>query len=125
MCALRTPCRCRQQRLTAVRLTRAESNMTDYRLYDMLADAFAAEGVDTHFTLLGDGNMHWATVLAERHGVRTIHARHEHCACEMANAYAHVTGRVGVSYVMQRPGVTPIMTAHTTATKCHPSRLVY
>jgi thiamine pyrophosphate-dependent acetolactate synthase large subunit-like protein len=62
--------------------------MIEQRLYDVLAAAFAAEGVDTHFTLLGDGNMHWATVLAERHGVRTIHARHEHCACEMASAYA-------------------------------------
>src|SRR5689334_15447811 len=44
--------------------------MIEQRLYDVLAAAFAAEGVDTHFTLLGDGNMHWATVLAERHGVR-------------------------------------------------------
>jgi thiamine pyrophosphate-dependent acetolactate synthase large subunit-like protein len=61
--------------------------------------------------------MHWATVLAERHGVRTIHARHEHCACEMASAYAHVTGRVGVASVTHGPGVTQIMTALTTAAR--------
>ena len=91
--------------------------MIEQRLYDVLAAAFAAEGVDTHFTLLGDGNMHWATVLAERHGVRTIHARHEHCACEMASAYAHVTGRVGVASVTHGPGVTQIMTALTTAAR--------
>jgi thiamine pyrophosphate-dependent acetolactate synthase large subunit-like protein len=91
--------------------------MTERRLYEMLADAFAAEGVDTHFTLLGDGNMHWATVLAEQHGVRTIHARHEHCACEMASAYAQVTGRVGVASVTHGPGVTQIMTALTTAAR--------
>ena len=91
--------------------------MVEQRLYDVLAAAFAAEGVDTHFTLLGDGNMHWATVLAERHGVRTIHARHEHCACEMASAYAHVTGRVGVASVTHGPGVTQIMTALTTAAR--------
>ena len=83
----------------------------------MLAAAFAAEGVDTHFTLLGDGNMHWGIVLAERHGVRTIHARHEHCACEMASAYAQVTGRVGVASVTHGPGVTQIMTALTTAAR--------
>jgi len=91
--------------------------MIEQRVFDVLAAAFAAEGVDTHFTLLGDGNMHWATVLAERHGVRTIHARHEHCACEMASAYAHVTGRVGVASVTHGPGVTQIMTALTTAAR--------
>src|SRR5712691_10909275 len=91
--------------------------MIEQRLYDVLAAAFAAEGVDTHFTLLGDGNMHWAIALAEHHGVRTIHARHEHCACEMASAYAHVTGRVGVASVTHGPGVTQIMTALTTAAR--------
>src|SRR5215470_10231194 len=91
--------------------------MIEQRLYEVLAAAFAAEGVDTHFTLMGDGNMHWATVLAERHGVRTIHARHEHCACEMASAYAQITGRVGVASVTHGPGVTQIMTALTTAAR--------
>src|SRR5258708_6116946 len=85
--------------------------------YEALAEAFVAEGVDTHFTLLGDGNMHWGVVLAERFSVRTIHARHEHCACEMASAYAHVTGRVGVASVTHGPGVTQIMTALTTAAR--------
>jgi thiamine pyrophosphate-dependent acetolactate synthase large subunit-like protein len=99
--------------------------MTEQRLYDVLAAAFAAEGVDTHFTLLGDGNMHWATVLAERHGVRTVHARHEHCACEMANAYASVTGRVGVASVTHGPGVTQIMTALTTAARGDIPLIVY
>ncbi|HEY2529045.1 MAG TPA: thiamine pyrophosphate-binding protein [Xanthobacteraceae bacterium] len=91
--------------------------MAEQRLYELLAAAFAAEGVDTHFALLGDGNMHWATALAERYGVRTIHARHEHCACEMAAAYAHVSGRVGIASVTRGPGVTQIMTALTTAVR--------
>jgi acetolactate synthase I/II/III large subunit len=91
--------------------------MSEQYLYEVLAAAFAAEGIDTHFTLMGDGNMHWATVLAERYGVRTIHARHEHCACEMASAYAHVTGRVGLASVTHGPGVTQIMTALTTAAR--------
>src|SRR5882757_1206579 len=99
--------------------------MTEQRLYDVLAAAFAAEGVDTHFTLLGDGNMHWATALAEQRGVRTIHARHEHCACEMASAYAHVTGRVGVASVTHGPGVTQIMTALTTAARGDIPLVVY
>lgn len=91
--------------------------MSEQYLYEVLAAAFAAEGIDTHFTLMGDGNMHWATVLAERYGVRTIHARHEHCACEMASAYAHVTGRVGLASVTHGPGMTQIMTALTTAAR--------
>ena len=89
----------------------------EQRLYDVLAAAFAAEGVDTHFTLLGDGNMHWAIVLAERHGVRTIHARHEHCACRNGERIRNVTGRVGVASVTHGPGITQIMTALTTAAR--------
>ena len=119
MCALRTSGHLDWMIGGAVsQLDRAESSaMTDYRLYDMLGDAFAAEGVDTHFTLLGDGNMHWGIALAERHHVRTIHARHEHCACEMASAFAQVTGRVGVASVTHGPGVTQTMTALTTAAR--------
>ena len=77
--------------------------MTNRQLHDVLADAFVAEGVDTHFTLLGDANMHWATIMAEQHNVTTVHARHEHCACAMASAYAYVTGRVGVASVTHGP----------------------
>jgi acetolactate synthase-1/2/3 large subunit len=105
-------------RLPTINLIRVESKeMADRHLYEVLADAFATEGVDTHFTLLGDGNMHWGIALAERHGVRTIHARHEHCACEMASAYAHVTRRVGVASVTHGPGLTQTMTALTTAAR--------
>jgi hypothetical protein len=32
-------------------------------LYEALAEAFLAEGVDTQFVLLGDGNMHWSEAL--------------------------------------------------------------
>jgi len=32
-------------------------------IYAALAQAFAAEGVDTHFTLMGDGNMHWVAAM--------------------------------------------------------------
>lgn len=91
--------------------------MANQRLHDVLAAAFVAEGVDTHFALLGDANMHWATVMAEQHRVRTIHARHEHCACAMASSYAQATGRVGVASVTHGPGFTQIMTALATAAR--------
>jgi hypothetical protein len=32
--------------------------MQNIPIYEALAQAFAAEGVETHFSLMGDGNMH-------------------------------------------------------------------
>ena len=43
------------------------------KLYEALADAFLAEGVDTQFVLMGDGNMHWSTAFAKLPGVHTVH----------------------------------------------------
>ena len=42
------------------------------KLYEALAEAFLAEGVDTQFVLMGDGNMHWSTTLAKLPGVDAI-----------------------------------------------------
>ena len=47
------------------------------KLYEALAEAFLAEGVDTQFVLMGDGNMHWCTAFAKLPGVHTVHVRHE------------------------------------------------
>jgi thiamine pyrophosphate-dependent acetolactate synthase large subunit-like protein len=57
------------------------------KLYDALADAFLAEGVDTQFVLLGDGNMHWSIAFAKLPGVHTVHVRHEHATVAAATAY--------------------------------------
>jgi thiamine pyrophosphate-dependent acetolactate synthase large subunit-like protein len=86
-------------------------------LYQALANAFVAEGVDLHFTLMGDGNMHWASDMAGRCGVRTIHARHEHSACAMATAYAKATGKVGIVSVTMGPGFAQTTAALTTAAR--------
>jgi acetolactate synthase I/II/III large subunit len=80
-------------------------------LYHALAEAFAAEGVDTQFALMGDGNMHWSTALAELPGVATIHVRHEHCAVAAATAYHLATGKIAAASVTCGPGLTQIMTA--------------
>jgi len=91
--------------------------MSNLPIYEMLARAFAGEGVDTLFSLMGDGNMHWATAMSKIDGMRVFHARHEHCACAMAMGYFSATGKVGVATVTCGPGVTQIMTALTTATR--------
>jgi acetolactate synthase I/II/III large subunit len=85
------------------------------KVYEVLADAFAREGVDVLFTLMGDGNMHWVAALSAHAGVRTYYVRHEHCAGAMAAAYARATGKVGVASVTCGPGVTQLSTALATA----------
>lgn len=91
--------------------------MPDTTIYEALAEIFVAEGVETFFTLMGDGNMHWATTMKNMDGVRMIHVRHEHCACAMAMGYHSATGKVGVASVTCGPGFTQIMTALTTAVR--------
>ena len=91
--------------------------MSDNQVSDILAQAFAAEGVDTLFTLMGDANMYWSASMVDNQKVRLIHARHEHCCVAMADAYARATGKVGVGSVTCGPGYTQIMTALTMAAR--------
>lgn len=79
-------------------------------VFDVLAQAVAQEGTDTCFALLGDGNMNFATRLAEA-GVRHVYVRHEHCAVAAAMAFARKTGQVGLATVTCGPGLTQLMTA--------------
>jgi hypothetical protein len=81
------------------------------KLYEALAEAFLAEGVDTQFVLLGDGNMHWSNTFAKLAGVHTVHVRHEHSTVAAATAYNVATGKVAVASVTCGPGVTQVMTA--------------
>jgi thiamine pyrophosphate-dependent acetolactate synthase large subunit-like protein len=91
--------------------------MQNIPIYEALAQAFAAEGVDTQFTLMGDGNMHWVAAMQKLDGMGTYSARHEHCAVAMAMGYQSATGKVGVASVTCGPGFTQIMTALTTASR--------
>ena len=91
--------------------------MSKLQVSDMLARAFAAEGVEVLFTLMGDANMYWSSAMAKLPGVKVVHARHEHCAVSMADGYARATGKVGVASVTCGPGYTQIMTALTMAAR--------
>ena len=75
------------------------------KLYEALAEAFLAEGVDTQFVLMGDGNMHWSTAFAKLPGVHTVHVRHEHCAVAAATAYNVATGKLAVASLTCGPGL--------------------
>ncbi|MFE0593280.1 thiamine pyrophosphate-binding protein [Micromonospora echinospora] len=85
------------------------------RVYQALADAIVAHGVDTVFGLLGDANMFLVTDLLERHGVRFVAARNENAAVMMADGYARVTGRCAVATVTQGPGLAVAGAALTIA----------
>src|SRR6202021_3341065 len=89
------------------------------KLYEALAEAFVAEGVDTQLGLMGDGNMHWSTAFAKLPGVHSIHVRHEHVTVAAATAYNVATGKLAVASVTCGPGVTQFMTALPAAVRAH------
>lgn len=99
--------------------------MSDMQGYDVLTQAFVAEGVDTMFALLGDANMYWGAAMAQKQKVRVVHARHEHCACAMADGYARATGKVGVATVTCGPGFTQTMTALACAARSATPMVVF
>lgn len=80
------------------------------KVYEVLAEVFRRERVDTCFALLGDANMNWATILSDK-GARMVYLRHEHCAVSAAMSYARASRDVGVASVTCGPGVTQILTA--------------
>jgi thiamine pyrophosphate-dependent acetolactate synthase large subunit-like protein len=95
------------------------------KLYEALAEAFRAEGVDTQFVLMGDGNMHWSTAFAKLPGVETVHVRHEHVTVAAATAYNVATGKVAVASVTCGPGVTQLMTALPAAVRARLPLVVF
>ena len=95
------------------------------KLYEALAEAFLAEGVDTQFVLMGDGNMHWSTAFAKLPGVHTVHVRHEHATVAAATAYNVATGKVAVASVTCGPGVTQLMTALPAAVRARLPMVVF
>src|SRR5687768_7693040 len=94
------------------------------RVYDVLAKAFAQEGVRACFALLGDANMNWAARLSEQ-GCRMVYARHEHCALAAAMAYARKSADVGVASVTCGPGVTQLVTALPAAVRARLPLVVF
>src|ERR1700724_2271354 len=95
------------------------------KLYEALAEAFLAEGVDTQFVLMGDGNMHWSTAFAKLPGVHTVHVRHEHVTVAAATAYNAATGKLAVASVTCGPGVTQLMTALPAAVRARLPMVVF
>jgi acetolactate synthase-1/2/3 large subunit len=75
----------------------------------VIARALRAEGVDTVFVLTGG---HIVPILdgCVLEGIRVVDVRHEQAAAHAADAYARLTGRLGVAVVTAGPGVTDALT---------------
>ncbi|MGE3857396.1 MAG: thiamine pyrophosphate-binding protein [Dehalococcoidia bacterium] len=83
---------------------------------EAVGQTLAHLGVRQVFGLLGSGNFHVTNALVA-HGAQFAAARHEGASVSMADAYARVSGRVGVATVHQGPGLTNTLTALTEAAK--------
>jgi len=76
----------------------------------------ADHGVERVFGVVGSGNFHVTNALVAA-GARFVPAAHEGGSATMADAYARVSGRLGVLSVHQGPGVTNALTGITEAAK--------
>ena len=77
--------------------------MAKRRGADALAAALVSEGVKRIFTLSGNHIMPVFDAALDA-GIELIHVRHEAAAVHMADAYARLTGEVGVAMVTGGPG---------------------
>ncbi|HEY3110821.1 MAG TPA: thiamine pyrophosphate-binding protein, partial [Chloroflexota bacterium] len=85
--------------------------------------ALAELGVRDAFGLIGSGNFAVSNALVAG-GASFVAARHEGGAITMADAYARVSGRVGVCSVHQGPGLTNATTGLAEAAKSRTPLLV-
>ncbi|MGH3247046.1 MAG: thiamine pyrophosphate-binding protein [Trebonia sp.] len=98
--------------------------MTQGTVAHWIGTALARDaGVKTVFGVVGSGNFHVTNALTE-HGARFIPARHEGGAAVMADAYARVSGELGVLTVHQGPGLTNALTGLAEAAKSRTPLLV-
>ena len=81
------------------------------KLYEAIAESLVAEGVDTLFGLMGDGNMSLWAAIGAAGKIKIISSRNEAAAVGMSDGYAKTTGKVGVSTVTCGPGLTQVGTS--------------
>src|SRR3954471_7759139 len=93
------------------------------RVAEFAGRTLAELGVRRVFGVVGSGNFHITNALVAA-GATFVAAAHEGGAASMADAYARVSGQVGVLSVHQGPGVTNALTGITEAAKSHTPLLV-
>lgn len=76
----------------------------------VLAEAIAAQGIDTVFGTVGHGNLAFVDALADVPSLRFLSTFHEQVAIHAADAYYRVSGRVAVVTTTVGPGATNLTT---------------
>ncbi|MFA1550329.1 thiamine pyrophosphate-binding protein [Actinomadura chokoriensis] len=90
---------------------------------EAVGEALARLGAGTAFGVVGSGNFHVTNALVAN-GARYVAARHEGGAVTMADAYARMSGGLGVVTVHQGPGLTNAVTGIAEAAKSRTPLLV-
>jgi thiamine pyrophosphate-dependent acetolactate synthase large subunit-like protein len=90
--------------------------MTEKTVAEVVGATLAGLGAEYVFGVVGSGNFHVTNALVA-HGARFVATRHEGGAATAADAYARVSGRVGVVTVHQGCGLTNAMTGIAEAAK--------
>jgi thiamine pyrophosphate-dependent acetolactate synthase large subunit-like protein len=90
--------------------------MTGQTVADVVGATLAGLGADCVFGVVGSGNFHVTNALVAG-GARFVGTRHEAGAATAADAYARISGRVGVVTVHQGCGLTNAMTGIAEAAK--------
>jgi thiamine pyrophosphate-dependent acetolactate synthase large subunit-like protein len=96
---------------------------TNLTVADVVGATLAGLGADHVFGVVGSGNFRVTNALLA-HGARFVATRHEGGAATAADAYARVSGRVGVVTVHQGCGLTNAMTGIAEAAKSRTPMIV-
>lgn len=98
------------------RHTEALSHM---KVHTAIAKALKDNGVDTIFGLLGDGNMFTIADFIQEENGKFIGSVAEGGALVMADAYARVSGNIGVASVTHGPGAASTINAMLESVRAH------
>lgn len=95
------------------------------KVYEAIADALAAESSGAVFGVMGDANLHvWATLLKDPR-ITIYTAMHEAAAVLMADAYARVSGKVGIATITCGPGVSHAATSIVAAARAQTPLVIF
>ena len=85
-------------------------------VYERIIHLLEAEGINTLFGIPDPGFIHMA-MTCEKRGWKVVAPRHEQNGAFMADAWSRMTGKIGVCFGTQGPGVSNLATAMIVAKK--------
>jgi thiamine pyrophosphate-dependent acetolactate synthase large subunit-like protein len=85
-------------------------------VYERIIDLFEAEGINTMFGIPDPGVIHMASA-AEKRGWNVVAPRHEQGGSFMAEGWSRLTGKPGIMFGTQGPGIANLAAAMIVADK--------